>query len=76
VVNDQDAADGDQGGMDDADGEEADRLCARENLLRGIELIGEVDGALLGESDQELLEMLDQVVRRLKESVLFLKKVA
>lgn len=55
---------------------EADTNHARKDLQRAIETIDNIDGALLGEGDQGLLVALGEAVRRLRESVVFLKAVA
>jgi hypothetical protein len=56
--------------------DEADSKQARKGLQRAIETIAEIDAALLGESDRELLAALDAAVRRLKASVVTLKAAA
>jgi hypothetical protein len=56
--------------------DEADSKQARKGIQRAIETIAEIDAALLGEGDRELLAALDAAVRRLKESVVILKAVA
>lgn len=49
---------------------------AGKGLQHAIEIIENVDPATLGETEQLLLGALDEAVRRLKESLVFLKAVA
>ena len=45
-------------------------------LQRAIDIVENIDSALLAEADQKLIVTLAEMVRRLKESVVFLKEAA